>query len=1368
MAELWDLIRKRRNQACVLFVLLGLASPAIADGAEDWPEEAREALDAYRRGDFAAADRLCDELTAVGRNPGLAVEAALIRAMCLLHGPSRNDRLDGRARLAQLAAERPEFEARPECNLAYGIAATALSETAAALDNLDRAVRGFRALRQPEREAAALAALAEAWAVHGEWELTDPRFAAPVRPMRSEAHALRLRRIAELREQAAKITDAPRAAAEIDLVLGRLQIADDATRAAGLTLLNSLADRNPRDAIAGRAALTLAGEHEARGDWAAAVAAYERAASTPDARVALVARERIDALRQPRIELNPPRVAAPNEPVPLGLRVRGVTAVQVEVRRIDLHAWLEKHRGRFNEAQLDVTGSVVLAERVAPSVASPLEWYDANAVGDTLRPRLAPGAYVVSANAADSADVAGVRRLLLVSRLRAGLGVGSRDAAVWAVDGASQSSPESARASFWMHHSFVPKRVALQRGAAVFALPNEARVLRDRRWTCLVQDGEHLALCEGRVPEPAASAAPFATLIASAGELRVGDTLRLCGVLAASAPPRGGSASILTVEILDPLERVLYRTECALSNAGTFVADIPITREVAAATPRVRVRRGGQTIELHGGRFGLNVRRPDQSPLVATVRLPPRIPPEAPMLMGQVVASYPWGTPASAAPVALSFQGANLPAAAAGDAGSVSQPLVRRDRLDAAGRLQFALPLADLKLEGDALAVRIGAIVRGPDERPVFASAESSAAAEALQSWLLTASPQPRAGEPLHFVLGWFDPAEELIDTPRVRVRDAGGTELDLSVYSAAGELRTEVWRPERSGACTATLMLPTARGVVNRELPFLVSDADPGACPPPQVRATLLRSAAGDEVEIVLTGRTTQMLAAVVEGENPLAAATIAPFAGESQMRLSLPAGGAALGRLWVRCVSAGASSVPAEVVVPVDPPPESALQLELPSGPLAFDADGFCALRVRCTAGGAAARDAVVIARMIPAADSVRIPWLPGVGRDSWEQRHASARLFSDLGTQDGGGSNAPEAAPARAAAAEEDAVLTAGVAVWADIASCIDGEALFRVPSPPTPGRYRILLLARNASEQHAISELVVAAEGGCAVSVDLPERMAVGDRTVGVIIVENPRSKPEDVRVQVSLSDGLRREGVTAHRSGRPQEVVETPDGMRLTVPPYSQVSLNVAIEAIRAGDAYLKASIDAGVVRRCSGRVEISEVPKDAEHPVAHVRRTLLLMEPAAPAPDAPPPVGATDEGAIEWQFTPLDPDEPIPTGSRVLVRESVIFPNLLREVQWRQRHAGGALTALPRALPERPIGPASHHHLGEVLWRVGDTPPGEIVHEYPIVAVRPGVFRVPWPDLLAGGTALPVRVDPPDLRMRIVEPQRPGDSSAGG
>ena len=420
----------------LLLAALSCSAAAVqTDGSlppEPWPAELGPAFELYYAGDFLEVQRACRQVAARSDDPGLRREAAALAAMATMRLPGRVNRIDGRARLAQLADEDASLLTRPECQLAYGIAQTSLSATATALYHLNQAAEAFAVADRTDRLAETLVALAEAWARHGEWELTVPEIDVRRPESRTEADRIRAERIGALRQRVAALPRHEDAAARIDLILARHLLESEGGRADGMVLLEELAGRTELTKATARAGLALGEQYESDRRWADAARLYARVHAADLGKLSQQARERQRAIEQPQLALDVPSQVGIGEQVEVKLTARNLAAVELEVRRVDLAGWLEQQQGRFSEPALPTTGALVAVRDVASPVAGELDWWGSETLERPLTFEAPAGAVVVLARPRDDVGNATVvKRLVLAGNLQATVFMGSRHAALW-------------------------------------------------------------------------------------------------------------------------------------------------------------------------------------------------------------------------------------------------------------------------------------------------------------------------------------------------------------------------------------------------------------------------------------------------------------------------------------------------------------------------------------------------------------------------------------------------------------------------------------------------------------------------------------------------------------------------------------------------------------------------------------------------------------------------------------------------------------------------------------------------------------------------------------------------------------------------
>lgn len=1367
-----------------------LVAFALADAgraADDWPPELGGALAAYYADDFAEARRRGAEVAP--DDADLQREARLLEALCELRSAvGRNDALSARSRLAQLVRDDPGLGQRPECHLAYGVCQTRLFETADALDHLDRAVAGFQAANQPARVAAALVATAEAWAVHGEWELLDPRFGAPPRPAPAEADRIRRARMVETRAAAAQLPAGATAAARIDVVIARYALAAGEHESALLTL-EQLAAEAPRTVASTDAALLLAEQHEADARFAAALPLYDRVAAGGAAAAAQLAGERAAEIRRPQCALNVPRVVSTNAAADLQLRCRNVERIDLEVRRIDLQSWLTERRGRFVESQLRTDGGVQLARSLVPQPAAPHAWWDAATLTEPVRVTAAAGAYVVTAqvHGADGGRTT-ISRLLLVSDLRATGFIGAREAVLWVTHAEAHPPPHPPRAEFWMHHSFVPTRPVFDgNGVARFALPAEARVLRDKRWACLVASGDHLALCEGELgPRASGAAEPRVALLGAPAAPAVGERFQLVGLLwrerGPPSPPDGPAA--VEIEVLDGLGRSYYRGAAAVTSADTFATSVPIAPEMAGQDLRVVVRQAGQVIEQVRGRFSFRVPAFDVTPLAASVRLPARLPSDAAFLSGRVTAAYPWGTPAAGCSVALAFRAVELTSTDWLAGGGASPPIVMRGFLDEAGRFDFTFRLTDFPFASRPLAIGVWAHVEGWDERAAYAVAKTLAGDGPAFLAGAALPAVPAVGVPFQIRARWFDPALLAAEPPRARLTEPDGRQHALRLFATPDGPRTAAWRPQRPGVHDVELMLTLRDGsTIGQRFAVEVApahdstaDADAVALSATRVPAeTESNTSADDAIEATLQGGASGPLLLLAFGSEPWGAAVLPGVNGAATVHIPLAAPSA--DSVYVRVVRLTASGphTLAETMASDARDPDAELRLDAvvcaagPGEPLTLSA--------RCTRGDGTPAAASVVARLMDAADTGHVHWLPGQTRLAELAGASGVSAFGFGGAEPRPFGEPTATGESAAAAARGDAGLELSAALHeggtlALAHEQIAGEGTLRIERPAGAGPLRVVLIARDAAGRTAFATLPIDPAPGLSPRLALPARLTVGDRSTATLLLENPKRERALVTVGLTPSDTLHVDAVRAHALGRSIPVAAADGKWTLELPPAGRVALNVAVEAVRAGPSALRAAIECGAfteVARARGDVH-DPSPAAPAASVIRIRRTLLRMiaEYDPKLHDAAGGLtGLYDPLRRSWSYEVLNSGDAIPVGSLIAVREDVSIIPPLSDPRfaapigptWSQALPPCFVPVAPGSVPEHLIGRPGTPLLDRLDWRTDGLQPQEYRHEYAVIAVRPGVYQLAAPQIVERGEALGVALEPADLRIRVTDPQ---------
>ena len=794
-----------------MFFLLFLAAVSRADIAPPpWPPELGRAFELYYAGDYAATQGLCRQMSVRFQDETLQREIAALDALATMRMEGRNNRVEGQTRLAQLADEDDSLLDRPECRLAYGAAETALYATASALFHLDQAAAGFEKRGRLDRLAETLAATAEAWARHSEWELSVPGMDIPRPENSAEADLIRCERIRELRRRADELPDAAEQVDEIDLTLARHLLGMDGGEVEAAELLKKLSDRPVLTKVAAEAGLLLAKHHEAQGRWPEALNQYERVFKADLGALSGQAESRLRALREPSLEMKTLRQVRSGQKVAVEVTTRGLSRVEFELRRVDLIEWLTQRQGRFDEAALPVAGAVIAVREFSPSTTRPYQTWCSDALAEPLEFEAPVGAAVALVRAVgENGRTLMVKQLILGGDFTAYALSGRDNLALWlADDDGSAAPPDDAEALAWMRGSFVPRRVKLEGNVAVMPFPPEARLLRDKRWTCVVRAGEQMYLCQGVLSaKHKVDRLPSAALTGGPALVGVGETYYLFGALL-NASPEAYADRRVEIALLGPMERTIYACEAPISSVGTFFVYIPIEQSMASVTMHATVRLDGRPLEQIHAQPHVRVKRLDASPAHFRFEAPDWLE-TGEQIHSRLVADYPWGTALSGARVKSVFLPIVLPDNALGRPAFYPLKRARHGEIGENGILRIANEMKTYDLPPGPRAVGQWAELSGPDGRSVAAGANTLAAPRPVHLWLEIEEEAPLAGRPLHFQVHWYDPGGRTAGVePRLKIYRDGVPEANPRLTPFHNFFRSQTWRPASAGQYEAVAEL--------------------------------------------------------------------------------------------------------------------------------------------------------------------------------------------------------------------------------------------------------------------------------------------------------------------------------------------------------------------------------------------------------------------------------------------------------------------------------------------------------------------------------------------------------------------------------
>lgn len=195
------------------------------------------------------------------------------------------------------------------------------------------------------------------------------------------------------------------------------------------------------------------------------------------------------------------------------------------------------------------------------------------------------------------------------------------------------------------------------------------------------------------------------------------------------------------------------------------------------------------------------------------------------------------------------------------------------------------------------------------------------------------------------------------------------------------------------------------------------------------------------------------------------------------------------------------------------------------------------------------------------------------------------------------------------------------------------------------------------------------------------------------------------------------------------------------------------------EAVQAGPAVLRAVVD-----HAAGSQEVAalcEVLSDGPLPGTPgvlIQRTVerLVLEYARFDPETGEPSAAGPWRAVR-QPVPYVAGSPVNPGDRLLVREEITLPQPLDRVIWTQR-IPPTCYALQTGPGTRVLGELARRRVDQLRYLAPTLAAGRHVHEYELVAVRPGVATFPRPEVGAAGPPVPVQLEPAELRVPVTGP----------
>ena len=1333
------------------------ASAALAaTPPADWAPELADAFGLYYQGAYLETQQRCRERMRETHDPRVQREAAALAALAGLRLAAREERQAARAELFQLAAQDPTLAERPESRLALGVAHAALHETAPALQSLSQAARLFVEQGRPERAAEAYVALAQAWAEHSEWEALLPGLMEQRPSDPAEAERIRLTRIGEIKQRLAELPRSEAAVAQVELIRAARLLESAEQRDQGVALLEQLAAASPAAAEAG---LRLGDFYAAQERWEEALHAYERSAAVGGA-AAVTARDRAAAILRPQIQLNAPAVVRPDEPFAVRLRVRNLEGVELELRRVDLAAWLREQQGNLDEARLPATGSVVARRAYAAQAAAAHGWWE-NPADAAERLQAPADAYaLVARGVLPSGETVESRRLLLCSDLTAAMFLGAQRGLIWAIrepGAAPEQGQASAQAEFWVQGVAEPARIALAGGVGQFDLPAEARLGQPRHWVCLIRAGEQIAICRGTLTatEPGARV-PRVALLGGPPTVQPGGELNVLGAL---LPTAGGAAQAsigeVEIELLDTQENAYARSAAPVSGAGTFSARIPIPLAAAGRTLRAVARHQQRVLPLVRGRFTVRVAAVDESPLRVVLDVPGRLDETAANLRCGIRAFYPWGVPLAGGDVRLIFRSYRFPQFERGLAAAAGEPLADTLELDPQGQIEFLRPLADFAPPERPLAVGVWVTVLGVDRRDAQAFAGTLLAPQPVQLWVEPLARQARVGQPLRVGVGLFDPQGLAVrGRPTLEIRCGDALVAQPRLVPTGADLQSEVWRPPAPGRYELLASLPLdAGGELSARAVLDVDASEPTGGRRDGVtlefEASMDADAQSRRVRAHLSGRCDEpLLLLLTEAGDPLSAVTIPHLTGTADVVLPVTRRADVL-PLRVVLLAGRSESVRVLGVVDAKPSgPRPALQFA--SVPAKIVPGAPARVEAACTGLDDAPGRTVLVARLTDARDRTTLAWLPEESTRSPSGAGGVQLYTSRDAEHERADSQLPETQDDRP---DLMAALYEGATLWVEEQAPRAGRAVFRptLPSEPTP--YRLTVAALRDGNVLATTSTVLDARQTRLLRADVAPQMTLGDRTVASIEIDNPSPREVQGRLFVEAGVGLARNGLRRHSGNGAVQGAADGNLFDVRLPAGGSLRLHVPFEAAAAGRGVLQVRLDAAddrLAAEATYRVfaqEASAATMETTGTVRDRRTLFLLSEDGSPAAAGElPGMGTKSAPRRSLRRTPLAAGQTVEAGQLLLVQETMELPDPGQTLAWTQRLPANCYSYAGADLELRPAGEVTSRRLEALEWRA-EAPDRALHHEYVLVAVRPGACRLPPPDLRMDGRAATVEAD---------------------